>query len=97
MYTIFPVYRRGLLTWTYVAKDHGMTTTYEQMTTVEPRLRVAPNGWLALSPDGFHPGIGVFGATEEDARLRFQDELAAWADLHNRPSPAPTRPTGMGA
>jgi hypothetical protein len=39
-------------------------------------------GWLATTPSGEVPRIGVTAPTEEEARSRFQRAMAAWtADL----------------
>ncbi len=46
----------------------------------EPRLLQASDGsWLAVSGVGL--GIGTFGATPENARLRFKASLAHRAEL----------------
>jgi hypothetical protein len=58
---------------------------------LEPRLMKAPNGWLAVSPDGFTPRIAVVGRSEDEAKEAFGQELKAWQELRARPDPAPMR------
>ena len=57
----------------------------------EPRLIRSRNGWLAVSPAGHSPRIGTVGSTEDEATQSFQEELAAWTELHSRPDTSPTR------
>jgi hypothetical protein len=68
-------------------KNVGMTET-DYLTGVEPRMAVTPTGILASTP-GDHPyRIGVLGKTAEDARRLFDQALAAWRELHQRPGPS---------
>ena len=48
---------------------------------VEPRVRPVRNGFLALSPVGVWPRIGVSGETEEVARANFLRSFAQWQEL----------------
>jgi len=60
----------------------------------KPRIIQARNGWLAVSPAGFIPRIGVMADSEEAAELAFDQELLAWEELHKRPDPTPMRRVG---
>ena len=44
-----------------------------------------PRGFLAVTPNGESPRIGVEGDTEEDARSRFRTAWAEWWELNQRP------------
>src|SRR6266545_3554152 len=51
---------------------------------IEPELRAARHGWLAVSREKtLH--IAVWGKTEQEARLRFASEIEAWARLRDLP------------
>lgn len=54
------------------------------MLRTEPRVVMARSGYLAVSPPGATPRIGVIGATEEEARRRFSKALDAWDELEER-------------
>lgn len=69
----------------------------QRMTTgdiraTRPVLRPTPHGWLATSAPEYLLQIGVRGVDEEDARLRFRDEVEAWALLHDAPEPRRDEP-----
>jgi hypothetical protein len=49
----------------------------------EPRIIPARHGFIAVSPTGVRPRIGVSGETEAEARLQFESSFAVWADLLN--------------
>ena len=52
---------------------------------IEPQLlRRLDGGWLAVSGPGAWIRIGVVADTEEEARQRFQQELAAWVKLRDK-------------
>jgi hypothetical protein len=47
------------------------------------RVRGEPS-YMAVTPKGLHPGIGVLGNTEEEARENYADSLAKWIDLYHQ-------------
>jgi hypothetical protein len=55
------------------------------METPEPVLAPVKNGWHALSREW---NLAVYGATEEEARGRFEDAIRKAAELRERPEPA---------
>jgi hypothetical protein len=61
--------------------------TPEEVLSIEPEVRPARRGWLAVSRPGSALRIGVVGQDEDDARRRFADELKAWAELVAREEP----------
>ena len=48
---------------------------------IQPRVKRARAGWMAITESGSSLGIGVLGRTEEEVRARFQEALEKWADL----------------
>ncbi|MGA2307814.1 MAG: hypothetical protein ABSH29_27045 [Acidimicrobiales bacterium] len=59
------------------------------METCSPELRPCADRagrWLAATPADYPYRIGVVGTTPEQAQQRFQAAMAAWAELHDRPT-----------
>lgn len=48
---------------------------------VEPRVRPIRGGFLALTPSGVWPRIGVDGTTEQEAREAFFRSFASWESI----------------
>ena len=48
---------------------------------IQPRVKRARAGWMAITESGSSLRIGVQGRTEEEVRARFQEALEKWADL----------------
>lgn len=63
-------------------------TVSEHISQVQPVVRPAPGGYLAVSEPRSIVRIGVIGADPEDAVQRFKKALEAWARLADAPIPA---------
>ena len=50
----------------------------------EPEVKESAIGWLAVTPRDHPYRIGVVGASEEEARRRFDSAFLAWDELHER-------------
>lgn len=59
----------------------------QDILAVKPVVRPARHGWLATTPPEHPMRIGVLGKDESDARRLFNEELRAWAALHDAPDP----------
>ena len=47
----------------------------------DPRIIPVRAGFLAVSPDGVRPRIGITAPTEPEARLAFAQAFQTWLDL----------------
>ncbi len=57
---------------------------------VRPKLiKRACGGWLAVSEEGSPIGLGVEGASEQDARTRFEEAVREWRALADADRSAP--------
>lgn len=61
--------------------------TSQEILAATPVVRPARCGWLATTPPEHPFRIGVIGADEGEARVKFKDELRAWAALRDQPDP----------
>lgn len=53
-----------------------------EILAIKPQLMRVRQGWLAVSEPGSPLRIGVQAESEEEAKVRFQKELRAWAALN---------------
>jgi len=63
----------------------------QAITQIEPMvIRRECGGWLATTPIGETPRIGITAATEDEVRNRFRQAMARWAEtLQESPAEAP--------
>ena len=60
-----------------------------EILSICPDLREGDGRYLAVSPPDAVLRIGVVGSNADDARQRFQAELAEWATLSELPARSP--------